>query len=275
MSDDDVTMTPPARGARAKGSAYPRVTATPSVKVAAQDRRSTAVILTGAIGARPPFELQAPAKEHRSPGELGPARAPGRAAPRAAPRTRAAITGAESAAPTASADAAGTPGRRSAAQPAGVAPARGLAGLPGLGVFLGELGSPAKGGSGETGPRSGLAGMILGRGFRPVPSVADVDVSIGGHPDRERGFGRLAAPLRALVARRPSRATPGTLGVAAPVTRPTKPMPKAAPAPRPAEPEPEAEAPSQPGPLRRASSYLVNGLLDIAIRRFGTESRRR
>lgn len=272
MSDDEVTTAPPPRRARSEARAYPRVTATPRVEVAAQDRRSTAVILTGAIGTRPRFELQQTAKERSSPGELGRAREAKRAAPPAPRRSAAPIGDADS---SASAGAAGASGRRTA-QPTSVAPTAGLSGLPGLGVFLGELGSPAKPGSAEESGRRSIAGMILGRGLRSVPSLADVDVAIGGDPGRSRGFGRLAVPLRALV-RRSSRpeAAAGTLGAAAPATRPTAAMPKAAPAPRPAEPEPETEAPSQPGPLRRASSYLVNGLLDIAIGRFRADPRRR
>lgn len=267
-------MTPPPRQARGQAHAYPRVTATPSVKVAAQDRRSTAVVLTAAIGTRPRFELQQAAKEQRSPGELGPARDSKRAAPPAPRRTGAAISDSDS---SASSRAAGAPGRRAPAKPTSVAPTSGLSGLPGLGVFLGELGSPAKAGSGETSGRRSIAGAILGRGLRSVPSLVDVDVAIGGNPGRGRGFGRLAVPLRALVARRSSRpdaATAGVLGAATPVARPTAPLPKAAPAPHPSEPEPEAEAPSRAGPLRRASSYLVNGILDIAIRRFRADPRR-
>jgi hypothetical protein len=159
----------------------------------------------------------------------------------------------------------------------------GLAGLPGLGVHLGELGSPARA-TAEGGARSS-AGMILGRGLRSVPSLADIAVSIGGDPARGRGIGRLAAPLRALVARRPSRASTPAAGAAtsaAPTPRLTA-SPTAAGSPQAAPPLPAAEPEAEVAPssrLRRASTYLVNGLLDIAIRRFraaprGSDDRRR
>lgn len=285
MSTRDVSLAPPARGARPQGAAASRVDATLNVNVAARDRRGSDVVLSGAIGGRPRFDPSAATKQRHSPGELGHARDPARAPPRAARRATASASEGEPDAVSGTSGS-GEPARRRTAPLPPTASTTGLAGLPGLGVYLGELGSPAKGDA-ETRARSS-AGMILGRGLRSVPSLADIAVSIGGDPARGRGIGRLAAPLRALMARRPSRASVSAAGPAvsaAPTPRLTAVPAVAAAAPPAAAPlpaaEPESEAEVAPASrLRRASTYLVNGLLDIAIRRFraaprGGDHRRR
>jgi hypothetical protein len=252
--------------------AYPRVTASLSVNLPAEDRRAGASLRSGAIGGCPPLE---PAKQwarRRSPGELGPADEPRAQAPRLTPRAAAASAGDDSRAamPAGAANGTGGAERRKVVTALPPAP-HSVAGLPGMSVLLGELGGPAKGEAAT--PAAQPAALLLARGLRAVPSLADVSVSIGGDPARNRGSSRLVAPFRALLRKRDSRVT-----VAAPASRPAAHSAPAAPGEAPAVAAPQrpmvesvpldAALPSRPSRLRRASRYIVNGILDVTIRRF-------
>jgi hypothetical protein len=242
--------------ARDVGGGSPRVAATLKVSLAARDRRAGAVLLAGTIGGSPPF-APPPPPERRGPGELGPVPAE-RARPRPARR----------AAPAADAGEEASGGGNGARQrertaPLPSAPLAGVPGLHGFGVFLGELGSPARveGAAADGRP---AAGVTLGRGLRSVPSLADVSVAIGGLP--EGRMSRLAA-LRALLPRRARRAAPAIATATTEPTRAASPPAPAAAATVPRSPPTPAAAPAA-GRLRRASRYIVNGILDVTIRRF-------
>jgi hypothetical protein len=279
VSERDVKLVPPPGEARGRRAGSPRITATMNVSVASEDRRSRATPRSGAIGGLPPFEPPAGAKAHRSPGELGPAADRSRGKPRAVRPRRAVADAGEAAERRAS----GSPESRGADSPRRetlvalpAAPAAGFAGLPGLGVPLGELGSPAKADAAAAGTPS-APGLTLGRMLRAVPSLIDVSVSIGGDPARGRVITRLAAPLRALAARRSDRdAASGRVAPPPATSLPTVPgihasRPTQSSAPRALDADP-ALAPgiaARPSRLRRASRYIVNGILDVAIRRFG------
>jgi hypothetical protein len=255
------------RETRGRG-AYPRVSASLSVDLAAEDRRADATLRSGAIGGCLPPEPARQRPPRRSPGELGPAREPRAKAPRSTPRAAASSAGEDSRA----AMAANGAERRKAAATLLPAPHSGVSGLPGLSVFLGELGSPAKGEAATRAARPAAA--LLARGLRAVPSVADVSVSIGGDPAGGRGARRLTAPFRALLRKRDSRVT----AAASPASRPAPDSAPAVPSETPAlaalqrpivESAPRDTAlPSRPSRLRRASRYIVNGILDVTIRRF-------
>ncbi|HXZ03008.1 MAG TPA: hypothetical protein VEI03_23675 [Stellaceae bacterium] len=249
----DLRLVPAESGTRQRLS--PRIAAPLSVELASRDRRG-ATLLAGTLGNRPPFQ---PAvltdKERRSPGELGPAREARRPPPRAPRRASAAPAGGEPFAAPPSAGGETAPRRREPATPLRAAPTAGLGGLPGLGVFLGELGSPA----GKQGPsgadeRPPTARMILGRGLRWVPNLVDVSVSIGTGMARGREKSRLAPPPRALIAK---RLRPAPAGAVMPAPSPSAPADT-----------PAVAAASARGRLRRAARYIVNGILDVAIRRF-------
>lgn len=269
MSADDPKAAP-AGGARPRVAAYPRIAAVLSVGVAAHDRRSGASLRSATIGGGPRFEPAA-TKERRGPGELGPMRDSDRPRP-PRPRRPPGLPAEESEAASPAGAAAAARGREGNAE-GHPAPGAGMVGFPGFGVHLGELGSPAKPGA-DAGSSGGLppAGF-LGARLRAVPSLVDVSVSIGGDPGRSRGASRWTAPLRALAAKRSSRAA--TSGAAAPSTAvATRSAARVAAAAVPAAALPaelapaDATAPSRPGGLRRATRYVVNGILDIAIRRF-------
>jgi hypothetical protein len=250
-----------------QGGGYPRVTASLSVNLPAEDRRAGATLRSGAIGGCAPLEPTKPRTPHRSPGELGPAGEPRAKAPRSTPRAAASSVGEDSRAamPASAANGAAGAERRKVVATLPPAPFSGVAGLPGLSVFLGELGSSAKGEAAT--PATRPAASLLARGLGAVPSLADVSVSIGGDPARSRGSSRLAAPFRALLRKPDSRVT-----VAPPASCPA--VPSEAPVvvtfQRPTvESAPlDTASPSRPSRLRRASRYIVNGILDVTIRRF-------
>jgi hypothetical protein len=262
------------RAAGRQSGAYPRVSASLSVDLAAEDRRAGSALRSSAIGGCPPLELRKLRTQRRSPGELGPAGEPRAKALRSTRRTTASTVGEEprAAMPEAPANGAGGVDRRKLVAPLPPAPLSGVAGLPGLSVFLGELGSPAKGEAATRAARPAAA--LLARGLRAVPSVADVSVSIGGDPAGGRGARRLTAPFRALLRKRDSRVT----AAASPASRPAPDSAPAVPSETPAlaalqrpivESAPRDTAlPSRPSRLRRASRYIVNGILDVTIRRF-------
>jgi hypothetical protein len=256
-----------------QSGAYPRVSASLSVNLAAEDRRAGATRRTGAIGGCPPLEPAKQRAQRLSPGELGPAGEPRATVPRATPRAAASSTGEDSRAamPAGAANGAGAAERHKVVATLPPASLSGAAGLPGLSVFLGELGSPAKG---EAAPPAGQpSASPLARGLRAVPSLADVSVSIGGDPASGRGSRRLAAPFRALLRKRDRSVT-----AAPPVSRPATTSVPAVPSEAPAVAAPQRTVvestpldtalPSRPSRLRRASRYIVNGILDVTIRRF-------
>jgi hypothetical protein len=256
-----------------QSSAYPRVTASLSVNLAAEDRRAGATLRSGAIGGCPPLEAAKQRPPRRSPGELGPAGEPRAKTPRSTPRAAASSAGEDSRAamPAGAANGAGGTERRKVVATLPPAPHSGVAGLPGMSVFLGELDSPATGEAAT--PAARPAASLLARGLGAVPSLADVSVSIGGDPARGRGSSRLTAPFRALLRKRDSRVT-----AAAPASRPAAASGAAVPSVAPAVAAPERPVvesapldtalPSRPSRLRRASRYIVNGILDVTIRRF-------
>ena len=259
---------------RDAGGASPRVASTLNVSVAPRDRRGGAVVLSGAIGGCARFEPSAGAKERRSPGELGLAREASGARPRPARRRAAPASDAAEADAGSASGANGGTRRREVLAALPSAPTAGVAGLPGLGVFLGELGSPAQ--VENATPASGRPpGLSLGRGLRSVPSLADVSVSIGGLP--RVGMSRLAAPVRALIAKRSSR--PAASAVPTAATAPSRtPRPSAEEpgvAPSPAAPDSASAVPAAAarGRIGRASRYIVNGILDVTIRRFRSPPR--
>jgi hypothetical protein len=255
-----------------QSGAYPRVSASLSVDLAAEDRRADSALRSSAIGGCPPLELRKLRTQRRSPGELGPAGEPRAKALRSTRRTTASTVDEEprAAMPAAAANGAGGVDRRKLVAPLPPAPLSGVAGLPGLSVDLGELGSPAKR---EDEPAARPAASLLARGLRAVPSLADVSVSIGGDPARSRSSNRLVAPFRALLGKRDSRVT-----AAPPASRPAAPSAAAVPIGTPDLAAPQRPAvesarvgaalPSRPGRLRRASRYIVNGILDVTVRRF-------
>lgn len=261
-----VSVVMPESGAKPRTS--PRVTAPLNVKLAAQTPRG-AIILAGTIGNRPRFELSALPRERLSPGELGPARdTASRPPPRAPQRPRAAAT--EGNPPAATAPSSGGEVASRRREPIAVprtAPTAGLAGLPGLGVFLGELGSPARRQDRKDASERPAAGSILGRGLRWAPSLADVSVSIGGIMPRGQGMSRLVAPLRMLAGK---RQRPAPAKAPAPLVSEPPAMEDAVAAAPPALPETASVAanPSARSRLQHATRYIVNGILDVAIRRF-------
>ena len=258
------------RAAGRQSGVYPRVSASLSVDLSAEDRRAGTALRSGAIGGCPPLEPARQRTPRRSPGELGPAGAPRAKAPRSTPRT-AAGEDSLAATPAGAANGGGGMERRKVVATLPPVPLSGVAGLPGLSVFLGELGSPAKGEAATSAGRP--AASPLARGLRAVPSLADVSISIGGDPTRNRGPSRLAAPFRALLRKRDSRVT-----VAPPANRPAATSAPALPSEAPVAAAPhravaesarlDTALPSRPSRLRRASRYLVNGILDVTIRRF-------
>jgi hypothetical protein len=266
------------RAAGRQSSAYPRVAASLSVNLAAEDCRTGAALRSGAIGGCPPLEPSRQRAQRRSPGELGAADEPRAKAPRPPRKAAASAAGDESqiAIPASSGNGAGGADRRKLVATLPAAPLAGAAGLPGLSVFLGELGSPAKGEAAA--PAARPTALLLARGLRAVPSLADVSVTIGGDPARGRGSSRLVAPFRALLGKRSSRVETRPPTTAAPARRPAAQSAPAEPSAAPAMAAPErpvAESPlrgtavpSRPSRLRRASRYIVNGILDVTIRRF-------
>ena len=263
-------MKDPPRDASDRRRAAPRIDAL-SIKLASGDRSSAAVILTGAIGTTRPFAAATP-REQRSPGELGHAAE----APRPPPRPRPPAPPAEASPESSAGESGGGARRLDPVIALRAAPTVGLAGLPGLGVDLGELGSASRSAGAADSARHGV--WLLPRGLRAIPSLADVSVSIGGDVSGRGRMSRLAAPLRALARK---RAASGARPAAAPgiATAPSAPAsPRSAPAEPPpesptAEPPPAEASESPGGKLRRASRYLVNGILDIAIRRFRAAAR--
>lgn len=272
MSTRDKKATRPRAAGRQSG-AYPRVSASLSVDLAAEDRRAGTALRSGAIGGCLPPEPGKQRMQRRSPGELGPASEPRAKVPRKAPGVAASTAGEDSRAamPAGAANGAGGAERRKVVATLPPAPLSGVAGLPGLSVFLGELGSPAKGEAAT--PAGRPAASLLARGLRAVPSLAEVSISIGGDPTRNRGSSRLAAPFRALLRKRDSRVT-----AAPPANRPAAISFPAVPSETSAVAAPwralvesahlGTALSSQPSRLRRASRYIVNGILDVTIRRF-------
>jgi len=270
MPRRDIDVKPPGAGQNVQSRGSPRVGGGVSVGIDARDRRSGAAVLTGAIGGCSGIEPAA-AQQRRSPGELGPAQ--NRAKPRPARRAPAKRADAADEAATSSDEGgAGATRRRERAQAAAPLPGSGLTGLPGLGVYLGELGSPATPGA-QPQKEGGAKPGFLGAHLRAVPSLADVSVSIGGDPARSGVMRRLLSPLRALPRRSPADAGSGRIAPAPATSLPTRPATSAVaptPAPTAVAPDPalDPERSKRGGRLRRASRYLVNGILDIAIRRF-------
>jgi hypothetical protein len=280
VSRRDDKLTPPRPDARTRRDAYPRVSASINVSVTAEDRRSGAAVRSGAIGGLPRFEPSG-VKVHRSPGELGPAPERGQATPPIARAPRPADPEGEGAEGEAAAAASGKAdsSRRAAIIPPRAAPSPGLAGLPGLGVALGELGSPAR--TEAVTPAADAPKFFLGRLLRSVPSLVDVSVSIGAGPPHARAIGRVAMPLRALVGKRVSSSeATGRVSPPPATGMPTIPAGKSptddpgAVAPSRLAPDPalDPDALKRPSRLRRASRYIVNGILEIAVRRFQTPS---
>lgn len=271
MPRRDIDVRPSSAGQSVQSGGSPRVGGGVSVGIDARDRRGAAVVLTGAIGGCSRLEPAA-ALQRRSPGELGPAQAK-RAKPRAARRPIAIRADADEEAASSDEVGAGSSRRRERAQEAAALPGSGLSGLPGLGVYLGELGSPAKPGAPPQ-KDGGAKPGFLGAHFRAIPGLVDVSVSIGGDPARGGVMRRLLSPLRARPARRsPADAGSGRVAPPPATGMPTKPATSAAaPAPIPTalapDPALDPERSKRGGRLRRASRYLVNGILDIAIRRF-------
>ena len=267
------------RTAGRHSGAYPRVTASLRVDLAAEDHRAGAAPRSGAIGGCAPLEPGKQRMQRRSPGELGPAGEARAKAPRRAPRATASTAGEDSRAamPAEAANGGGGADLRKLVATLPTAPLSGAAGLPGLSVFLGELGSPAK--SETATPAVRPAAALLARGLRAVPSLAEVSVAIGGDPARTRGSSRLATPFRALLRRRGSRVT-----AVPPANRPAATSAPAVPGETPAVAAPQrpavepaqsgAASPSRPSRLRRASRYIVNGILDVTIRRFRADTAR-